>query len=231
MSNATLHDPESVHHAITSRRSVRAFRSDPVDRALLERILADAARAPSGTNIQPWTVHVLQGAARDDLVAKATERFRSGKGDGLGEYYPSEFVEPYLSRRRKIGWDMYGLLGIGKGDREASAAAHCRNFEFFGAPVGLILTMHETMRKGGWMDLGLYLSNVMALAQAHGLATCPQAAWLEMERLLEEELDVPGDHQIVVGLSIGYEDQTHPLAQLATERAALDEFVTWHEAK
>lgn len=223
-------DPESVHHAITSRRSVRAFRPEPVDRALLERILTDAARAPSGTNIQPWTVHVLQGDARDRLVAKATERFRRGDGDGLGEYYPVEFVEPYLSRRRKIGWDMYGLLGIQKGDREASAAAHCRNFEFFGAGTGLVLTMHETMRKGGWMDLGLYLGNVMTLAQAHGLVTCPQAAWLEMEKLLEEELNVPDDHQIVVGLSIGYEDTSHPLAQLRTERAPLEDFVTWHES-
>ena len=222
-------EPESVHQAITSRRSVRAFRTDPVPRSLLERILVDAARAPSGTNIQPWTVHVLEGAGRDRLVGEATACFDRGEGDGLGEYYPVEFVEPYLSRRRKIGWEMYGLLGIAKGDRAASAAAHRRNFEFFGAPTGLILTMHNTMRKGGWMDLGLYIGNVMALAQAHGLTTCPQAAWLEMESVLRRVLDLPEDHQVVVGLAIGYEGTDHPLAKLETERATLGEFVTFHD--
>lgn len=220
---------DSVHEAITSRRSVRAFRSDPVDDGLLRRILQDAGRAPSGTNIQPWTVHVLRDKALQRIVRECTTRYDRGETDGLGRYYPSEFVEPYLSRRRKVGWDLYGLLGIGKGDREGSAAAHRRNFEFFGAPVGLILTMHETMRDGGWMDLGLYLGNVMTLARAHGLHTCPQAAWLEMASALEELLDVPEDHQVVVGCALGFEDNSHPLAALRTERAPLDEFATFHE--
>lgn len=122
-----------VHDAVTSRRSVRAFLPDPVDDGLLRRILQDAGRAPSGTNIQPWTVHVLRGDSRRQVVDECTARYDRGDTDGLGAYYPSEFVEPYLGRRRKVGWDLYGLLGIGKGDREGSAAAHRRNFEFFGA--------------------------------------------------------------------------------------------------
>ena len=218
-----------VHDAITSRRSVRAFLPDPVKDQLLRCILRDAGRAPSGTNIQPWTVHVLRGAALQRVVEECTRRYDGNATDGLGTYYPSEFVEPYLSRRRKIGWDLYGLLGIGKGDREGSAAAHRRNFEFFGAPVGLILTMHETMQDGGWMDLGLYLGNVMTLARAHGLDTCPQAAWLEMASALRELLPIPNDHEVVVGCAIGFEDTSHPLAELRTERAELDEFVSFHE--
>lgn len=220
---------ETVHDAITSRRSVRAFRSEPIDDVVLRRILLDAGRAPSGTNIQPWTVHVLRGDALRRVVAECTARYDRGETDGLGAYYPRDFVEPYLSRRRKVGWDLYGLLGIGKGDREGSAAAHRRNFEFFDAPVGLVLTMHETMRDGGWMDLGLYLGNVMTLARAHGLHTCPQAAWLEMASALRELLPIPDDHQVVVGCALGFEDTSHPLAALRTQRAELDEFVTFHD--
>ncbi len=222
-------DPESVHAAITSRRSVRAFLDRDVPGDLLGRILHDAGRAPSGTNVQPWTVHVLRGDARQRVVDACTRRFDSGDTDGLGDYYPTEFVEPYLARRRKIGWDLYRLLGVAKGDRVGSAAAHRRNFEFFGAPVGLILTMHQTMRKGGWMDLGLYLGNVMALAQAHGLSTCPQAAWLEMASTVRDLLALPEEHHVVVGLAMGFEDTAHLLSELRTERAELEEFVTFHQ--
>lgn len=222
-----MDDVSPVRSAITSRRSVRGYLPDPVPRHVLEDILVSAGRAPSGTNIQPWRVWVLEGDAKDALIGRVTAAFDEGRTEGLGDYYPSEFVEPYRSRRRKVGWDLYGLLGIERGEWEKSRAYHRRNFEFFGAPVGLILAMHETMRSGGWMDLGLYMQGVMTMARAHGLDTCPQAAWLEYKDLVGSHLGLPEGYQVVAGMSLGYEDPAAEINQLTTERAPLDEFVTF----
>ncbi len=211
--------------AITSRRSIRAFTDQQVPDELIRTILADAARAPSGTNIQPWNIIVLQGDARKDLVDAVQAAFDEGDRQSQDQYYPTEFVEPYLARRRKIGWDLYGILGIEKGDYDKMAAQHRKNYEFFGAPVGIFFTLHETMRAGGWMDLGLYLANVMALAREHGLDTCPQAAWQEFGHVVEAHLGLPADQKMVVGLALGYEDTEAIVNTLRTERAPLEEFV------
>lgn len=212
--------------AITSRRSIRAFTNDDVADDLIRTILTDAARAPSGTNIQPWHITVLQGDALANLVDAAQAAFDSGdRNEKADEYYPTEFVEPYLARRRKIGWDMYGLLGIEKGEYDKMAAQHRKNYEFFGAPVGIFFTLHKTMQSGGWMDLGLYMANVMALAREHGLHTCPQAAWQDYAHVVHEHLQLPEDQVVVVGLALGYEDTEHPVNALRTERAPLEEFV------
>jgi len=211
--------------AITSRRSVRAFHPEPIDDDLIGLILKDAGRAASGTNIQPWNVLVLQDGARNDLVDAVQAAFDAGESSGDDKYYPSEFVEPYLARRRKVGWDLYGLLGIERGEKEKMAAQHRKNFEFFGAPVGLIFTMHETMSYGGWLDLGLYMGNVMTLARQHGLHTCPQAAWRDYESLIHEHLELPDDQRVIVGMALGYEDSEALVNQLRTDRADIDEYV------
>ena len=211
--------------AITSRRSVRAFTNEPVPDDLIRTILTDAARAPSGTNIQPWNVIVLQGESRNNLVDAVQAAFDEGDRNSQEEYYPTEFVEPYLARRRKIGWDLYGLLGIERGQHDKMAAQHRKNYEFFGAPVGMFFTLHETMRSGGWMDLGLYMGNIMTLAREHGLHTCPQAAWQEFQHIVHENLKLPDDQAMVVGMALGYEDTNAVVNTLTTERAGLSEFV------
>lgn len=215
----------SATEAVTSRRSIRAFTDEEVPDDVLRTILSDASRAASGTNIQPWHVTVLQGQAKNDLVDAVQAAFDAGATEKDEKYYPSEFVEPYKARRRKIGWDMYGLIGIEKGDYEKMAAQARQNYEFFGAPVGLIFTMHETMNYGGWMDLGLYMANIMTLAREHGLHTCPQAAWREFESVIHTHLDVPADQRVIVGMALGFEDTSATINELRTERADLSEFV------
>lgn len=215
----------SATEAVTSRRSIRAFTDQPVAEEDLKTILTDAARAPSGTNIQPWHITVLQGAALTDLIDAVQGAFDEGDSVSDENYYPTEFVEPYLARRRKIGWDMYGLLGIEKGEYDKMAAQARKNYEFFGAPVGMIFTLHNTMRSGGWMDLGLYLGNVMTLAREHGLSTCPQAAWQEFAHIVHKHLGLPDDHDVVVGLALGYEDTEATVNALRTERADLSDYV------
>lgn len=210
--------------AVTSRRSIRAFTDEVVPQETLEEILGNASRAASGTNIQPWHVTVVQGQAKDDLVHAVQAAFDAGESSGDDIYYPAEFVEPYLARRRKIGWDMYGLLGIERGEYDKMAAQARKNYEFFGAPVGLMFSLHKTMRSGGWLDLGLFMGNIMTVARDHGLHTCPQAAWQEFDHVVHAHLGLPEDRRFIVGMALGYEDTSAVVNELRTERAALSDF-------
>ena len=217
-----------VDHAITSRRSIRAFLPTPVPWALLEEILVVASRAPSGTNTQPWQVHVLTGAARARLAAAIVaayddpEQARSHSEEYA--YYPREWVEPYLGRRRKVGWDLYGLLGIGKADKTRMHAQHRRNYQFFDAPVGLIFTIDRVMEQGSWLDYGMFLQNVMVAARARGLDTCPQAAFTQFHRIIGRELQLDDAQMVVCGMSLGYADMSRIENTLVTDRAPVAGF-------
>lgn len=221
----------AVDAAIESRRSVRAYLDKPVDRAEIERILQVAARAPSGTNMQPWHVHVLTGRTLDALTAAVCAAFDTEPDahDYEYDYYPAEFFEPYLGRRRKVGFDLYKLVGIAKGDTAAMRAQHRRNFEFFGAPVGMIFTIDRRLGKGSWFDYGMFLQNVMVAARARGLDTCPQAAWAQFHRVIAAQLALPPEQMVVCGLALGYADTTHVTEQLVTERAPVSDFAVFRD--
>ncbi len=169
---------KDVTNAINTRRSLRGFLGDPIPQSIVESVLRTAARAPSGTNMQPWQVYVLTGEIRQrvcDAVCHAFDHTPE-KHDSEKRYYPKKWFEPFISRRRKVGWDLYGLLGIEKGDKEKMKKQHRRNFQFFDAPVGLIFTIHRDLETGSWLDYGMFLQNIMLLAREAGLHTCPQAA-------------------------------------------------------
>ena len=218
----------AVDAAITSRRSVRAFLPTPVPRTTVEDILRVAARAPSGTNTQPWKVWGLTGASKEALSARLraayddpAERARHSEEYA---YYPTDWVSPYLERRRKVGWDLYGLLGIGKGDKPRMHAQHRRNYDFFGAPVGLMFTLDRVMRQGSWLDFGMFLENVMVAARARGLDTCPQAAFTPFHRIVLEHLGAPPEQQLVCGMSLGHADPAAIENTLVTEREPVAAF-------
>lgn len=227
-------DPRCVDAAIASRRSVRAYLDRPVPRELVEEILEVAARAPSGTNTQPWQVIALTGApkealsrrileANDDPAIAATHREEY-------DYYPADWVAPYVDRRRKVGWDLYGLLGIEKGDRVRMHAQHGRNYRFFDAPVGLIFTIDRIMRQGSWLDYGMFLQNVMIAARARGLDTCPQAAFARYHRIVADCLRLPSERMLVCGMALGYADPEAPENRLVSERepaSAFTNFAGW----
>ena len=220
----------TADQAIRTRRSVRAFLPNPVDLATVEELLALASRAPSGTNIQPWKVRVVAGEKRLALsraIQAAIDR------DGLDtyqrewNYYPVHWREPYLGRRRKIGWDLYGLLGIRKGDFEGTARQHRRNYDFFDAPVGLIFTLDEDLEIGSWLDLGIFLGTLMIAARGRGLDTCPQAALANMHPVLRQELGIPDKEIVICGMALGHADESKPENRLVTERATAREFATF----
>jgi len=224
------HTAVAVDEAISTRQSVRAFLPTPVERATVERLLALASRSASGSNIQPWRVRVIAGTIKERLTR---EIFDAVARDGFEpyqrewNYYPVNWREPFLARRRKIGWDMYNLLGVAKGDFEGTQRARMRNYEFFGAPVGMIFTLDEDLEIGSWLDLGIYLGTLMVAARGHGLHTCPQAAFADFHKIIRPLLDIPEKEVIVCGMALGHIDPDAPVNRLVTARAPLGDFASF----
>lgn len=225
-------DTAAVDTAIMTRRSMRAFLPTEVATSEIEAILQVAARAPSGTNTQPWQVHVLTGAARQRLVDRIQKAYLDPAELATHSeeyaYYPNEWVSPYIDRRRKVGWDLYGLLNIAKTDKARMQAQHVRNFQFFDAPVGLIFTIDRVMQQGSWLDYGMFLENVMIAARGRGLHTCPQAAFTQFHRLIAEELQLAPSQMVVCGMALGHADPAAVENSLLTERASVAEFARFY---
>ena len=222
-----------VDAAITTRQSLRAFLPTEVPRETIEAILGVAARAPSGTNTQPWKVYVLAGEAKTGLSRKIRAAYDDPAERAMHTeeyaYYPTEWVSPFIDRRRKVGWDLYTLLGIAKTDKERMHAQHSRNYDFFGAPVGLMFTIDRVMRQGSWLDYGMFLQSIMVAARARGLHTCPQAAFTQFHRIINAHIGAPQNEQIVCGMSLGWADPDAIENTLVTERAPVSDFTRFIE--
>ncbi|MBL0420331.1 nitroreductase [Ramlibacter sp. AW1] len=230
-----IEDPGSVDDAIASRFSARAFLPRPVPRETIEGILEVARRSPSGTNTQPWRVYVLQGASREALVAQVCAAHDAIYADPSlaqeypedWDYYPRQWVSPYLDRRRENGWGLYGLLGIARGEKDKMHAQHQRNFRFFDAPVGLMFTIDRVLGRGSLMDYGMFLQNIMVAARARGLHTCPQAAWNGFSRIVLPHIGAGPDEMLVCGMSLGWADETAPVNHFHTPREPVASFTRW----
>jgi nitroreductase len=219
---------QAVDAAITSRRSIRAYLETPVAREDIEAILEVAARAPSGTNTQPWKVYVLTGSAKESLSEAITAAYRDPERikEHTEEYayYPREWVAPFIDRRRKVGWDLYALLGLTRDNKAGMAAQHGRNYMFFDAPVGLIFTIDRVMEQGSWLDYGMFLQNIMVAARARGLDTCPQAAFTQFHRIIAEQLSLPANEMLVCGMALGFADPQRIENTLVTQREPVSTF-------
>jgi nitroreductase len=215
--------------------SARAVTQHAVSRELITEILQVASRAPSGTNTQPWKVYVLQGATRDALVDKvcaAHEAMRANpelakQYTEQYDYYPAQWVSPYIDRRRENGWSLYGLLGIGKADKDRMHEQHQRNFKFFDAPVGLMFTIDPIMGRGSLFDYGMFVQNIMLAARARGLHTCPQAAWNGFHSIILPHIGAGEGEMMVCGMALGYADETDKVNTLVTPRVPVNEFTHW----
>jgi len=209
-----------VDEVITSRKSIRAFLTTPVAREDIQEILEIAARAPSGTNTQPWKVYVLTGEIKQQLSDEILQAHNNPHNDYKEEYhyYPVRWLSPYLERRRKVGWDLYSLLGLGRENKAGMHAQHGRNYVFFDAPVGLIFTIDRIMEKGSWLDYGMFLQNIMLAAKARGLDTCPQAAFTQYHQIIHKTLNLSDQEMVVCGMALGYADPGKIENSLVTER-------------
>jgi len=185
-----------------------------------------SARAPSGTNMQPWMARVLTGAPKDRLIAAVQAAFDAGEPGHkqVVQYYPDEFFDPYLARRRKVGWDLYGRLGIARGENAKMKAQHRRNFQFFDAPVGIVFTIDRRLATGSWLDYGMFLQNVMTAARVRGLDTCAQAAWTHYHKAIRPVLELDDTETVVCGMALGFADPDAPENAMVTERTPATTF-------
>ncbi len=214
----------NVTDAVNARKSVRAFLPDPVSNEVIAELLTVASRAPSGGNVQPWRVYVLNGASMT--------RFREFLADRPVEapaydIYPSPLNEPYRSSRFKVGEDMYATLGIERDDKAGRLAQFAKNLDFFGAPAAIFCFIERTMGPPQWSDLGMFLQTFMLLAQEAGLDTCPQEAWAVYENAVSEFVGAPDEQRIFCGVAIGHADPDAPINSLTTDREPLDVFATF----
>jgi nitroreductase len=218
-----------VTEAITGRQSIRAFQKDkPVTRESIEAILATASRAPSGSNIQPWHVWVAMDSKRDEIANACQARHIQGdQGKQEYNYYPVEWREPYIGRRRNTGWGLYGHLGIEKGDKENMSLQHGKNYAFFDAPVALFFTIDRDMELGSWIDCGMFIQSVMLAARGLGLETCAQAAFLKYHDTVMDLIGAPSEQMFICAMSLGYADHDANVNGYRTPRLPVGEFTVF----
>ncbi len=219
----------SVEEAIVSRRSIRRFLPKPVARGTVEHLLEVAARAPSGTNMQPWRVYVVDGEKKEALSAALIDAHynQPDRHEQEFKYYPDTFPEPYKARRREVGWALFDLLGITREDKGKMREQFARNYLFFDAPVGLIFTIDRVLEIGSWLDYGMFLQNIMVAARGAGLDTCPQGAFARYHAVIREQLPVSGEEAVICGMSLGYADETAPENRLISRREPVSVFATF----
>jgi len=221
-----------VSEAVNSRRSMRVFKADPVAKADIEWIIANASRSASNGNLQPWKLYVTMGPARQRLSAAIQKAMDAGDNGPGAEYdiYPKVFAPAYDARRKLVGKQLYTLLGVPRGDAAGMLKQFKKNYDFFDAPVGMILCIDRSMGDGQWIDCGIFLDQLMLLAREKGLHTCPQAAFSRYQHIVRRELKIAEEEVVICGLALGYADPDAVPNNLITERAPLKDFTTWfHE--
>lgn len=218
-----------VRDAVASRHSCRAFLATPIPEHIVREIVERAARAPSGGNLQAWRVYAIAGARVAALKALLAPRMGElPRGEG-GEYqiFPTDLKEPYRTRRFAVGEQLYRSIGIPREDRPARYRQFAKNFEFFGAPVGLFFAIDRTMLPAQWADLGGLVQTVMVLARGYGLHTCPQEAWITWQVTMRAFLDLPPDLMLFCGMALGYADESAPINSWRSTRVPLAEFASF----
>ena len=218
-----------VSEAVNSRRSMRVFKPDPVAKADIEWIIENANRSASNGNLQPWKLYVTMGAARKRLSSAILKAMDDGDNGPGAEYnvYPQEMTPVYDARRKLVGKQLYTLLGVPRGDAAGMLKQFRKNYEFFDAPVGMILSVEKRMGNGQWIDCGIFLDQLMLLAREKGLHTCPQAAFSRYQHVVRRELAIPEDQTVICGLALGYADPDVVPNSLITDRAPIQDFTTW----
>jgi len=219
-----------ISDAITSRWACRAYLDQIVSNEHIRQILVTARWAPSGVNAQPWRVAVVSGETKQHITHALIQAREDQQPENPDyDFYPAEWVEPYKSRRKNTGLTLYGALGITKDDPAGRKKAWYNNYHFFGAPVGLLFFVDKDMGKGSWVDMGMFLQNIMLAATGLGLATCPQASLAEYPDKVRQILGIPDSQQLVVGMALGYADKQHPVNNYRLERENVDSFTHWYE--
>jgi nitroreductase len=214
-----------VSEAIQQRSSIRAFTGQQVPSELLRELISKASRSPSGGNVQPWRIYIVNDDAMERF--KAYCKTRTAPEQAAYDIYPPGLTEPYRSSRFKVGEDMYALLGIAREDKGGRIARLMENYQFFGAPAGFFCFVDRQMGPPQWSDLGMFLQTFMLLAEEAGLSTCAQEAWATRPETVSQFVEAPDELMLFCGMAIGYKDPEAPVNQLKSDRAAFDDFATF----
>ena len=218
-----------IFDVIHQHRSIRAYKPDPVPPALLREVIGLGRHAPSGSNIQPWRVHVMTGSTLrrvGDAIQRAFLANEPGHRRDY-DYYTDPVYEPYLARRRQCGWGLYGTLGIGRGDHAKSRAYRATNYNFFGAPAGLVFTIERGLEKGSWLDYGMFLQTIMLAARARGLHTCAEASIASYPDIVRRELGIGAEWVVICGMAMGYAEPEAVVNTFQPPRIELDEYAVF----
>jgi nitroreductase len=218
----------TVTEAVLRRHSIRAFLARPVDRDTIEAILAAAARAPSGGNLQPWRVDVVAGAALDQLKARVRERLAQGLEPTEFNVYPPDIAAADNGRRRACGEALYQAIGVARDDKPARWAQFLHNYDLFGAPVGLFFSLDRAFDRPQWAHLGMFMQTIMLLAEERGLGTCAQESWAAAHGTVADVLGLPESRIFYAAIALGHPDRDHPINGLRTAREPLEEFARFH---
>lgn len=219
-----------VSEAIKNRHSCRAFLDKPVKQEIILQILEIARFAPSGVNTQPWQVSVVSGSIKQKIGEAIIREREAGVPENPDyHYYPTEWREPYKTRRKACGLALYSSIQIALEEKEKRKAAWYRNYFFFGAPVGLLFFLDKDLEKGSWVDMGMFIQNVMLAARGLGLETCPQAAMAEYPDIVRGLLQIPSEKALLCGMALGYEDLNHPINQYRTTREPINSFTRFFD--
>jgi nitroreductase len=220
----------NITTAIQQRHACRAFLDKPVPDEVVRQILETARWAPSGVNSQPWKVAVVRGQHKQAITESLIDvRDAGAEPNPDYQYYPGSWFEPYKTRRKTCGLALYGALQIERGETEKQKQAWYNNYRFFGAPLGLFVFIDGELAQGSWLDLGMFIQNIMLAALDHGLATCPQAALADYPDIIRQQLDWPAGDKLACGLSLGYPDTDHPVNRFRLEREPVDAFTRFYE--
>jgi len=218
-----------VFEAARTRRSIRAYKPDPVPPDTLREIVAAGRHAPSGSNIQPWRVHVLTGESLKRLGNAIQHAFLTDEPGHHRDYdyYTDPIEEPYLARRRQCGWGLYSTLGIARGEHEKSRTYRARNYNFFGAPAGLVFTIGRKLERGSWLDYGMFIQTLMLAARARGLHTCAEASIASFPDIVRRELEISCDNTVICGMAMGYADPGDIVNTFQPPRIELEDFAVF----
>ncbi|BCN93277.1 nitroreductase [Thiomicrorhabdus immobilis] len=220
----------NVSQAIKQRKSTRSYTNQPVDKEIIRTILDTAKYAPSGVNTQPWQVCVVEGNTKEKLSRQMIDAFRAKDTETMDyQYYPTEWIPPYKARRVETGTRLYTALDIKREDKEKCLKQWEANYNAFGAPVMLLFFIDSSLETGSYLDYGMFLQNIMLLAEENGLATCPQGALGEFPSLVKQTLQIDADKKLIGGMALGYEDKSHLVNQYRTSRIELDEFCAFYD--
>lgn len=215
----------NVTDAVMQRKTTRDFLPDPIDNDVIRELLEKASRAPSGGNVQPWKIWVING----DSMAAFRQHMIDAPRTTEMEYdvYPASLWDPYRTYRFELGEQMYASIDVAREDKAGRLQQFARNMDFFGAPASIFCFIDRGMGSPQWSDLGMFLQTFMLLAEEAGYQTCPQEAWSSAHEQVRSFTNAPEELMLFCGVAIGKANPDHPINSLVSERAAVDEFATF----